>query len=263
MGDVQALSEEKSGPMTTRFADRLNRFLGRVTHKCAETDEDYGHVFSTRYTAYRRQDIIGERKDGWLFDHDFDFTENSFLTMTLIDDKFASTFRIHVASKLSDPLPSRGVFEDLIDPHLAAGLTVVDPTRLAARFDDARTFPELPFIALRPAWLAAEHFDADVVLATVASEHTAFYQRVFGYRTLCEPRDYPKVRFKIVCMALDFPAVKRAVETRYPFFRSTRSERDALFGGRKKEHAWEAGQERPQSIVGANRGAELAPVRAQ
>ena len=154
--------------MTTRFADRLNRFLGRVTHKCAETDEDYSHVFSTRYTAYRRQDIIVERKDGWLFDHDFDFTENSFLTMTLIDDKFASTFRIHVASKLSEPLPSRGVFEDLIDPHLAAGLTVVDPTRLAARLDDARTYPELPFIALRPAWLAAEHFDADIVLATVA-----------------------------------------------------------------------------------------------
>jgi hypothetical protein len=76
------------------------------------------------------------------------------------------------------------------------------------------------------------HFDADIVLATVAVEHIPFYQRVFGYEALCEPRDYPLVHFKIVCLALDFPAVRDSVEARYPFLRSTNAEREALFGQR-------------------------------
>ena len=215
-------------------------------------------IFTTRYGAYRRQNIIEQREDRWLFDQDFDFTQNCFLTMTSIDHEFVSTFRIHVGRDLSAALPSRRVFGDLIDPYLSAGLTVVDPTRLAARLEASKAYPELPFAALRPAWLAAEHFDADIVLATVAHEHTSFYQRVFGYKSLCEPRDYPKVRFKIVCMALDFRAAKRMVETRYPFFQSTRGEREALFGIPTIEEALAARDLSANSVLASARSSPAA-----
>ena len=215
-----------------RFSDKLNRLLPYVTHRCASTIEEREAVFQVRYQAYKRQNIIHDDSNLRLYDHKYDNSSNSFLTMTSIKGEFASTFRIHVATNAREALPSRAAFSDLIDPYLRAGFTVVDPTRLAARLEMSKHFPELPFLALRPAWLAGVHFDADVVLATVAVDHVPFYQRVFGYETLCEPRDYPMVRFKIVCLGLDFPSVKHAVEERYPFLRSTEAEREELFGVR-------------------------------
>ena len=178
--------------------------------------------------------------------------------MTSINGEFASTFRIHVAQSTEEKLPSRTVFSDLIDPYLDAGFTVVDPTRLAARLEVSRRLPELPFLALRPAWLAAAHFDADIVLATVAADHVPFYQRVFGYKTLCEPRDYPSVRFQIVCLALDFLAAREAVEERYPFLRSTEAERKALFGLGRTEYALPGEMARLEAI--ATGAAQLAPA---
>jgi hypothetical protein len=217
-------------PEMRRFSERIIDLMPSVTHQLALTDEDRDRVFRVRYEAYHRQHIIDERKDQLLFDAEYDSAPNSFLTMTSIRGEFVTTFRVSVADAGQDKLPSRAVFSDLIDPYLRSGATVVDPTRLAACLSASRTYPELPFLALRPAWLASMHFDADVVLATVAVEHIPFYQRVFGYQALCEPRDYPMVHFKIVCLALDFPAVRESVEARYPFLRSTNAEREALFG---------------------------------
>ena len=225
----------------TRFADKIVNLMGSVTHRCASTDEDRELIFRTRYQAYRRREKIDERIDLQLYDREYDNTPNAFLTMTSIRGEFASTFRIHVANTIEETLPSRAVFSDLIDPHLRAGYTVVDPTRLAARLEASRTYPELPFLALRPAWLTAVHFNADIVIATVAVEHMSFYRRVFGYEQLCEPRDYPLLHFKVVCLALDFPTVRDSVETRYPFFRSTKTERDELFGQRHVSPARSAG----------------------
>ena len=173
--------------------------------------------------------------------------------MTSINGEFASTFRIHVARNPREALPSRAVFSDLVDPYLRAGFTVVDPTRLAARLEMSRRYPELPFLALRPAWLAGVQFDADVVLATVAADHAPFYQRVFGYEMLCGPRDYPMVRFRIVCLALDFPSVKHMVEERYPFLRSTEAEREVLFGVRRVPYTL-AAQMPPLEAIAATSG---------
>ena len=105
------------------------------------------------------------------------------------------------------------------------------------------------------------HFDADVVLATVAVDHVPFYQRVFGYETLCEPRDYPMVRFKIVCLGLDFPSVKHEVEERYPFLRSTEAEREALFGVRRVPYALAMQIPPLEPIAVTNREAPIASFK--
>ncbi len=174
--------------------------------------------------------MINFREDGVLYDTVYDELDNGHITLSYIDDEFAATFRVHVGNSEHPVLPSLAVFPDAIRPPLLAGLTVVDPTRLAARLDASVKHPELPYVALRPAWLASEHYGADLVLATVAAEHAPFYRRVFGYTQLSEPRDYPELTFKVVCLGLDFELAKADVEARYPFFRSTRSEREALFG---------------------------------
>jgi hypothetical protein len=209
MSDIEAKATVNRDRVSTRFTERLNGFLRRVTHRCASTRDDFDNIFSTRYLAYRRQNIIDSIEYESLFDPEYDFTRNSFLTIINIDSIFASTFRVHVARHISEPLPSRRVFGDLIDPYLGAGLTVVDPTRLAARLEASRAYSELPFVALRPAWLAAEHFSADIVLATVAIDHTQFYKRVFGYRTISEPRDYPKSAIQDRLSGAGFPSSEK------------------------------------------------------
>ena len=189
---------------TSHFSDRLSCFASRVKHICATNADEKSLAFRTRYLAYFRSGMINFREDGVLYDNVYDESDNGHITLSYIDDEFAATFRVHVGNSEHPVLPSLAVFPDAIRPPLLAGLTVVDPTRLAARLDASVKHPELPYVALRPAWLASEHYGADLVLATVAAEHAPFYRRVFGYTQLSEPRDYPELTFKVVCLGLDF-----------------------------------------------------------
>lgn len=213
----------------TRFSDRVIRFLERVEHRIARTDAEKEDVFKLRYDAYIRNDLINEREDHQLHDVDYDHCENSFITTTYIDGELAGTTRINIGVDSNAKLPSLGVFSDQVMPYLKAGKTVIELTRTAARLDFSGLFPELPYITLRPAFLAAEYFDADFAIATARAEHLAFFHRIFRFTPWCEPRDYPGVTTKIVCMGSDFRAGKNAVATRFPFFRSTLEERVKLF----------------------------------
>ena len=222
------------GDTGSRFSDRVLRFLERVEYRCAVTRAEKEAVYRLRYDAYIREGLIAPRADGQLYDEALDDAPNAWITTMFIDGELASTVRVHVASDETGVLPALGSYSDLIMPHLRKGRVIIDLTRFAARLDFARRFSGLPYVALRPTWQAMEYFDTDFPLATVVEQHQAFYRRVFGFTPWCEPRDYPKFNFKVACMGLDFRAVKERVEARYPFFRSTPAEREALFGRRPR-----------------------------
>jgi hypothetical protein len=217
------------GSTSSRFSDRVLRLLERVEHRCAETRSEKEAAYRLRYEAYIRQGLIEPRADGQLYDRGVDDAPNAWITTTFIDGELASTLRIHVAADENGMLPSLAVYPDVIMPHLRLGQVIVDPTRLAARREFASRFPELPYIALRPAWLATEYFEADFAIATIVEQHQAFYRRALGYELWSEPRDYPDFNRKVACMGVDFRAKRERVEARYPFFRSSRAERHALY----------------------------------
>jgi hypothetical protein len=214
------------------FSDRVLRLLERVEHRCAKTPAEKEAAYRIRYDAYLRQQLIDPRASQQLFDEDYDNASNAWITLTYIDGELASTVRVNVASDENGSLPSLSTFSDVIMPYLRMGRVVVDMSRLAARVELAKTFPELPYLSLRPLWQAAEYFDADWAVANVLRSHLAFYRLTFGYTPWTEPRDYFYANCKTCCMGLDVRAVKERVEARYPFFRSTPAERDALFGAR-------------------------------
>ena len=214
----------------TRFSDRVLGFMERVEHRTAKTPIEKEAVYRLRYEAYVRNGLIEPRHDGRLYDPFYDDAPNAWVTSTFVDDEFAATVRINLAVDEHTPLPSLSVFSDLIAPQLRAGLVVVDFTRAAARLEVSKQHSELPYAAMRPAYLAAQHFQADFAIATVRAEHVTFYRRVFNYVPLCEPRHYPNVYAKIVCMRANMHVGKEEFEARYPFYRSTVAERDALFG---------------------------------
>lgn len=219
-------------PPSPSVGERAARILARVEHRCAVTSEDKELVYRTRYAAYARQNLLQSGYDGRIFDDIYDTSSNHWNIMTYLDGEFISTFRIHIGAGEGAILPSLSTFSDVLMPLVRRGCLIVDPTRIAAKIEVAGTFPELPYLTIRAAWLAAEHFEADVITSTCIREHQAFYRRVFGFQSLCLPRAYPHISPSIVCMALQYPEHRARVESRYPIFRSTEGERCKIFGAR-------------------------------
>jgi hypothetical protein len=234
----------------SRFSDRVLRLLERVEHRRAETAAEKEAVYQLRHEAYLREHLIEPLQGRRLYDEFYDEASNCYNIGTYIDGELASTIRIHVAASDDEALPSSAVFKDLILPRLKTGQTIVDPTRFATKLEFSRRFPEMPYLTVRPGWMAGDRFGADYILATMRSEHQAYYKRVFGHVPWSGEREYPRVHCKIVCMGLDFAAQKDRVETRYPFFRSTEAEREKLFG----DHA---------SVLASRASSRLYEIRAQ
>ena len=220
----------------SRFSDRVLRLLERVEYRRAETDAEKQAIYRLRYDAYMREGAIAPNPHRTFHDP-FDRAPNCWIIGMFIDGDLASSIRLHVSSAPDDPLPARTVFADILDAEVQSGMTVVDPTRFVTRLDYSLRYPEMPYLTVRPGWMAGEYFRADYILATIRREHQAYYRRVFGHVSWCEARDYPTLKKPIACMGLDYFAQRDSVHARYPFYRSTTQEREALFGRSSNEFA--------------------------
>ena len=212
------------------FADRVAAMLERVEHRPAMSQADREAAYRLRYEAYLRQNLLNQRLDAMLYDAVYDKSPNSLILMTYIEGELASTVRVHVVTDELAVSPALDVFPDVLAPRLRERRVMIDPSRLAARPDMARRFPELPYFALRPPWMAAHHFNADFIVVSCAIGHVGYYRRTFRAQAWSDLRSYPKVTAKVVCVGLEFAVERGGVEARYPSFRSTPAEREALFG---------------------------------
>ena len=225
------MNEQIAG-VPSRFSDRILRLLERVEHRTAKTPADRETAFQLRYDSYRRNGLIEPRADARLYDQRYDDAENSWITMTYIDGELAGTTRVNLAYDEQGIMPAYTVYPDIIGPKLRAGRTLIEFTRTAARLELSKTYAELPYITLRPGYMAAEHFAVDYAVATARDDHVPFFRRVFCFTPWSEARDYPEFTAQVACLGADFGAVRERIEARYPFFCSTPAEREALFGPR-------------------------------
>jgi N-acyl amino acid synthase FeeM len=215
--------EARGGPL-----GRKSGLLDRVAYRLAETKEERDEIYRLRYRAYLNEGAIEPNREHKVSDR-FDDLPNSWIFGVYFDGTLSSSLRISIASPEWRETPSTCVFPEILGPELARGKVMVDPTRFIADPVLAKCIPELPYVTLRLAYVACEHFHADLGLATVRAEHQAFYRRVFLHQLLLAPREYPGLVKPICLMAVDFPAMRGKVASRYPFFRSTELERRRLF----------------------------------
>jgi hypothetical protein len=216
--------------MASRFSDRILRLLEQVEHRVAKTSEDREMAFRLRYDAYVRNGLVEPRGDARLYDQCYDDADHSWITMTFIDGELVGTTRVNLAFSEDGIMPAYSVYPDAIGPKLKLHQKLVEFTRTAARLEFSKLYPELPYITLRPGYLAAEHFSVDYAIASARTDHVPFFRRIFGFVPWSEPREYPAFTAKVACLGADFFAVRNRIEARYPFFRSTQAEREALFG---------------------------------
>jgi N-acyl-L-homoserine lactone synthetase len=213
---------------TPNFVDRVTNLLERLDYRRADTAEEKDAIFRLRYDAYLREGAITPNFTKKFADT-YDDQPNAWIFGLYLDGRLVSSIRLNVTVAGCTVLPALNVFADLLMPEIQVGKTIVDPTRFVVDRDASRICPELPYVTIRLALLASEYFAADMLLATVRTEHQAFYRRLLGHRAICPPRPYPTLTKPIACMTLDYEAARENVHYRYPFFRSTFFERRMLF----------------------------------
>ena len=210
------------------FATRVAKLLERVEYRRADSDEDKEAIYRLRYEAYRREGSIAPNSSG-LFSDPEDETANVCAIGIFVDGKLASSIRLHIASQPEDYLPVSKVFPDIISPHLEAGSIIIDATRLCIGLEFLNNIPYLPYVTMRSAFVAANYFGADYIVAALRKEHQGAYRRVYGAKKWSDARTYPFLTKPQVLMAYEVKNMWQITRERYPFFQSTPEERVALF----------------------------------
>jgi hypothetical protein len=121
------------------------------------------------------------------------------------------------------------VYPDILTPHLQSGRLIVDPSRFVVRLEYSRQYAEMPYLTLRPAFMAEEFFGADFISLACRIDHQAFYRRIFGCVPWAAPREYPNFNRPMAFLGYDCNARRSAVHARYPFYQSSSVEKARLF----------------------------------
>jgi hypothetical protein len=84
-------------------------------------------------------------------------------------------------------------------------------------------------VTVRLGLVACAHFHADIGLASVRTEHRAFYRKVFLQNPMGEPRLFPGLIKPVGLMAANYSSIRERVFQRFPMMRSSAFERRMLF----------------------------------
>jgi len=208
---------------------RGSGLFDRVDYRLIETPGDKDSIYSLRYRAYLHGGLILPSESRRVHDV-YDDAPNVWNFGVYVDGELCSSIRIHVLTSEWRMSYSTELYGDVLHSRLDRGEVFVDPARLAADPEKSRQFPELPYVTLRLAYLACEHFNADTGLAMVRPDHQPFYRRVFLHEPVAEPRAFPGWHtMKTSLMASDFRTLREKVLTRFPIMRSSAFERRMLF----------------------------------
>ncbi len=214
---------------SSAFAYSVLNFLNRVEYRRCDRGEDFEAVCRLRYKAYRARDLVPNNPFEQVED-EFDHTSNCLCFGVYVDEKLISTIRMHRLTIDDQQSPAMEVYPDIITPRLEDGEHFVEPSRFAVDPEYSIQYPQIPYVTQRLPWMACFHFGVEFGISMIREDHVAYYRRSYKSRQIGGPRNYGGV---INCMALlyevDILAIKKAVHTRLPFFKSTPVEQRLLF----------------------------------
>lgn len=200
----------------------------RVDYQLIKSPEDRDRICALRYRGYLHGGLISESESQRVTDP-YDDAPNAWTFGIYVDGELCSSLRLHVLTSEWRMSHTSDLFRDVLYPRLDRGEVFIDPCRFVAEPEKAKQFPELPYLTLRLAYLACEHFKADTGLAAVRAEHQAFYRRVFLHETVTETRSAPNLHINVALMTSDFRNLRERVLARFPIMRSSAFERRMLF----------------------------------
>jgi len=161
----------------------------------ARTAEDLDDVFPLRYLCYQRRGAIADRADR-RFRDSFDDLPNQF--SYLVRDEAEQAVSTVLISVIRPDMgwiesPAGRVFSDHPAFQAVARTSSVEASRLCFAHMARRD----AFYGLLGNMAAlAERYGVEWLTACPRVEHSAVYQRLYGFRSMAEPRRYFGVRFE-------------------------------------------------------------------
>jgi hypothetical protein len=225
---VASMSDPVAPATVSNFSRTVSELLERTEYRRCDAGEDLEAVYRLRYKSYRTTDMVRPNTSQTIYDA-YDDMPNSYKFGIFIDGQLVSTLRLSLISPESPVSPTMAVYGDLLDPILAQGTRLIDPTRFAADAEFSRLHPQIPYLTLRLASMACFHFNAPYCLSTIREEHVGFYRRVFWSEKLGELRSFPGLNYQVVLYIANVLGIRERFFARYPFFQATALEQRMLF----------------------------------
>lgn len=211
------------------FSRSVMDLLERIEYRRCESGEDLEAVYRLRYKAFHAHGLLDTIVEQKLVDH-LDETPNCYSFGVFMDNELVSTVRLHHLTKEVPAAPIMTVFGDRLMPRLARGESFIDPSRLSIDPDlSSSANRALPYVTLRLAVIANSYFNTTSCVSMIRGEHKAFYNRVFGSVQVGSSRVYPPFTMPIYFYESRCDENMARTIERFPFFRSTASERRMLF----------------------------------
>jgi hypothetical protein len=219
---------ESQEAQVSPFARSVLSVLEKVEYRFCDSGEDLEAIYRLRYESYLKAGMVKPEAARMVTDS-YDDLPNSYRFGVFYDGHLVSTIRLHAVNAVNPLSPSAEVFGDVLVPRIASGESFVDPSRFASDFEWAASLKVLPYITLRLAVVACEHFQPTYCLTAVKEEHTAFYQRIFRSVEAVPSRTYPGLTVPVYLYQSRCADHLQSTIERFPFFKSSAFERRLLF----------------------------------
>lgn len=214
---------------TNRFSDKLLGLLDRIEYRRVETGEDMEDVARIRYKAYKAGAVMHLDEQAVLID-EVDFDSHAYVFGIYYEERLISTVRLHHVTPEHRVTSSGKVFPDEINAFLDAGMSLIDPVRLAADPEIWSEMPAIPYLTLRIATMATDYFQTDRCVQMVKPAHSAFYKRVFDADFVASPKsNQGKFIIDLMLLATNVKETLPSLYKRFPFFKSEPYERRMMF----------------------------------
>ncbi len=208
---------------------RGDGLLARAEYRRADSWCEINRIFHLRNEWYLKEEAISKNRNEIYFDA-FDAGDNVYNIGLYIDGEIASALRLHIVRTDANASPSLESFPDILTPKLAERKSVIDLSTFVFNHEIARKYPQLPYVALRPIFLASTFFAADMIITTCRTASIPFYRRSLYARVVSEPRLHPFLTTRMGLMEVDIHANCERILARYPYWQSSAREREALLG---------------------------------
>lgn len=211
------------------LTEKYFEVLDNIEYRRIQTWEDMEEVGRLRAAAYKTANIMPVAGDKIIDDADFD--DHAYVFGIYYDEQLISTVRIHHVTPDHSLSSSAKVFPSIVRRFLDAGMTIIDPTRLAGDLALIHDLPGAGFLTMRIATMASDFFDVDRCLSLVKPQHAAFYKRMFDFTTLMPPTtETGPYSIPLTLMASDIRGARHWIYKRYPFLQARPYEMRMLFG---------------------------------
>ncbi|MCF6367828.1 N-acyl amino acid synthase FeeM domain-containing protein [Rhizobium halophilum] len=212
---------------TKDFSKKLLSVLDAIEYRRIESQEDFEDIARLRYKAYQERGVLPRSASSMLDEVDFD--DHAYVFGIYLHEELVSTIRVHHVTPSHRISQSSGVFPDAVNAFLDAGMTLIDPARLAIDPDLDGERMALPYLTVRPTILAAIYFNADRMLQHIRPAHSAFYRRYFYADTVVPATFADMYGFDLTLLASRTREIGPKLLSRFPIYESQPYERRLMF----------------------------------